>query len=166
MSLPAQQNRSPPFTHSWPKLSFILFEISQKISKTYNFDISQDFPKFAPLPFLKFEVDPKFDYMPPPPMCILLKFDYAKFGVSNKFLEKKTRHFSSLRSRSLSKFSLIDCLSWQQRMTYPKMFYFKDGLHNFLNPIAYGGGGGGFWPTPSVIQALLKNPLVYHSETL
>ena len=54
--------------------------------------------------------------------------------------------------------------------SHPRKFEFKvfSVIHlNDLNPIAYGGGGGGaFWPTPSVIQALFKNPLVYHLETL
>ena len=34
------------------------------MSKTCNFDIFQHFPKFAPLPFLNFEMNPKFDHTP------------------------------------------------------------------------------------------------------
>ena len=42
----------------------------------------KQFPKFAPLPLLNFEVDLKFDHIP---LCVLLKLKYAKFGVSNLF---------------------------------------------------------------------------------
>ena len=38
--------------------------MSQKMSKTYNFDIFQHFPTFAPLPLLNFEMNPKFDHTP------------------------------------------------------------------------------------------------------
>ena len=34
----------------------------RKCQKTYNFDIFQHLPKFAPLPLLNFGVDPKFDH--------------------------------------------------------------------------------------------------------
>ena len=47
----------------------------------------QHLPKFAPLPLLTFGIDPKFDDTPTP-MCILLKLDYAKFGVSDLFCSK------------------------------------------------------------------------------
>ena len=69
-----------------PKLSFILFKLSQKMSKKpIILTFFQHFPKFAPLPLLNFGVDPTFDH---PPMCILLKLDYVKFGVSNLFFSK------------------------------------------------------------------------------
>ena len=35
-----------------------------------------------------FGENPKFDYSPPPPMCILLKFESAKFGVFDVFFSK------------------------------------------------------------------------------
>ena len=42
------------------------------------------------------------------------------------------------------------------------------GVFEVLTLLPTGGGGeeGDFWPTLSVIQALFKNPLVYHLETL
>ena len=48
----------------------------------------QHFPKFATLPLLNFGVNPKFDHTP---MCILLKLNYAKFGVSNLFFQKLSK---------------------------------------------------------------------------
>ena len=57
------------------------------MSETYNFDILQHFSKFTPLPLLNFWVNPKLDNIPL--MCILLKLDYAKIGVSNLFLFPK-----------------------------------------------------------------------------
>ena len=60
--------------------------MSKKMSKNYNFDIFLHLPKFTPLPFLNFGMNPKFDHIPP--TCILLKLHYAKFDVSRFFCSK------------------------------------------------------------------------------
>ena len=41
--------------------------------------------KFTPLHLLNFGMNPKLDHIP---VCILLKLDYAKFGVSSLFFSK------------------------------------------------------------------------------
>ena len=54
----------------------------RKCQKTYNFlTLSQ--MKFTPLCLLNFGMNPKLDHIPP--VCILLKLDNAKFGVSTLF---------------------------------------------------------------------------------
>ena len=52
--------------------------VPEHVEEPIILTFSQLFPNFAPLPLLKFRVDPKFDHIP---VCILLKFDCAKFGV-------------------------------------------------------------------------------------
>ena len=54
--------------------------MSQKISKIYNFDIFYTSPNLdlSPSQILR-----KILNLIIPPMCILLKFNYAKFVVSN-----------------------------------------------------------------------------------
>ena len=42
--------------------------------------------KFTPLHLLNFGMNPKLDHIP---VCMLLKLDYAKFGVSSLFLFSK-----------------------------------------------------------------------------
>ena len=77
----------PPLLHiidsNYP--SFYL-KYPRKSQKTYNLTFFQHFPKFAPLPLPNFGVDLKFDHISP--MCILLKLDYAKLGVSKLFFSK------------------------------------------------------------------------------
>ena len=66
----------------------IILKCPRKYQKTHNFEIFLHFPKFAPLLLSNFEENPKFDHIP---MYVLLKFHYAKFGVSNFYqrLSKK-----------------------------------------------------------------------------
>ena len=53
----------------------------RKCKKTYNFlTLSQ--MKFTPLHLLNFGMNPKLDHIP---LCVLLKLDNAKFGVSSLF---------------------------------------------------------------------------------
>ena len=68
------KNRSPPLHILDPNYPSFYQKCPRKCQETYNFDIFFNaFPNFG--------VDPKFDNIPP--MCILLKLDYAKLGVSN-----------------------------------------------------------------------------------
>ena len=58
------------------------------LRKSYNFDFLKHFPKFTPFP-PNFGEDSKFDCILP--ICILLKFDSAKLGVSNLVFFKSYR---------------------------------------------------------------------------
>ena len=69
-----------------PNYPSFYLKCPRQCQKTYNLDIFKHFSKFAPLPLLNFGVDLKFDHIPP--ICILLKLDYANFGVSNLFYAK------------------------------------------------------------------------------
>ena len=56
----------------------------RKCKKTYNFlTLSQ--MKFTPLHLLNFGMNPKLDHIP---VCLLLKLDNAKFGVSSLLFSK------------------------------------------------------------------------------
>ena len=64
--------------------------MSKKMSKkSIILTFFQHFPDIAPLPLLNFGVDPKFDHTS---LCVLLKLDYAKFGVSNLFFQKLSKN--------------------------------------------------------------------------
>ena len=64
-------------------LSFYL-KCPRKYQKTYNFDIFPTLSQIRTFPPPKFWGNPQFDHTR---MCILLKLDYAKFGVSNSFFQ-------------------------------------------------------------------------------
>ena len=61
--------------------SFYL-RFSRTYQETYNFDFFRHFPKFV---FFPSQFLGKILNLIIPPMCMLLKFDYTKFGVSNLF---------------------------------------------------------------------------------
>ena len=74
-----------PFLHILdPNYSSFYFKCSRTCQKNpIILTFFKQFPKFAPLLLLNYEVDLKFDHM-----CILLKLNCAKFGVSNLFFSK------------------------------------------------------------------------------
>ena len=71
-----------------PNYSSFYLECPRKYQKTYNIDIFSHFPKFVPLPPQNFK---KTINLIIPAMCILLKFDSAKSGVSNISLPKLSK---------------------------------------------------------------------------
>ena len=79
------KDRSQAFTHSWPKLSFILFKMSQKMSKkTYNF---RHFPNL----YLSSHIVKGILNLIIPPYVYIIKVDYSKFGISNLFFKSYRR---------------------------------------------------------------------------
>ena len=96
------------------------------MSKTHNFDICKHFQIYTSPP-------PKFD-----PMCILLKLDYAKFGVSKPLgvgstppspppvKERLTRHlYNTIESRAYwdQEITLSDCDS-----TIKELYFWKGNV--------------------------------------
>ena len=58
------KDRSPIFTRLDPNSPSFYVKCPRICQKTYNLDIFQHFPKFTPLPFLNFGVNPKFYHIP------------------------------------------------------------------------------------------------------
>ena len=79
---------APPFLHVLDLNSPSSYvKCPRKCQKTYNFlTLSQ--MKFTPLHLLNFGMNPKLDHIP---VCILLKLDNAKFGVSSLFFLKLSK---------------------------------------------------------------------------
>ena len=69
-----------------PNYRSVYLKCLRKCQKTYNFDIFQTVSQICTSPPPKFWGGSKI--WSPPPMCILSKLHYEKFGVSNLFFSK------------------------------------------------------------------------------